>query len=1367
MPSRAQNRANEIEPEAKRRRKLVTSGTRRTETSVANRRSPGARQETPASTARRESGFVDGAQPELISSRLMNKHPSVYDMNAALKTNETTPALLENIAASGPRPLQIGRKSNNDGFIPSSPGMAMSETVSTFCISTTTAACRNSQNTQKTNITHGTHNKSIHPAEVPSQMVNGNGLAWSTMDEDVTLPTTRAPRNSLFAGATCVPEEDDEDSIMSDASVSANTRQSWMPTQPRTNIQQPLVAALSPKSLTQNSAGLKHTGPFSEEEEHLLIFLKEVKKLQWRLITDEFAKDFPGRAYHTLQTRYTTKTNKRDRTQDPAMLNLPSRWAAEAIIDWTSVHNGNPGPSKRVDITNLRRDASTASRAAPRPPIIRQLTENEDSSGTDSGVRQSRPRRAPVVNYDVRRQNRRLGFEGDGIDIADTIPLQYMDTDSRIRSESPRDAQTIPEGKAYVVLNEPLDMHFDADDASIALIARKGTREVSSRRLPYLDASQRLSLQNAPEGWDWDQLSSRDWQGSILHVDFSPLELELVERAVTGIQRVPQKPRHSTQRRQLRTALRDLPDPKLLQLSHTIHRCLLSRDRNSILAFLQDARAGKIPEAPQILRLAAARSSKYIGTTQVESTLTMVRQRELGSQSRRGWKTASKPLVYQTRNKVMDTLGPLSSWTGASSDIHTVAWSPDGEHFAAGAVAVTDQDSMQYNRANNLLYGILTDSTIHELAEHSTERQKTEKGANSSHAMFVSQDPRLYTTVTSVAFSRSGTIMYSAGYDESVCVWDIESASSQPSLAAKLRHKAEVELMVVNRNYAGVLSTAAKKTSGTAVKLITLNEDNPAEFAKHNFSSAKATSRSDLRILPQALQFEPRYGEMLLAGFGANVREDNGFDTTGDLCLWDITTQTQFAIHGSSRNVFDVAFNPNRSSMPLFAAACVAGGNVNRGTRSIIRLYEERTAEKYSCPLEIECRALDMNDLVWSPQDEHIIAAGCTDGCVYVWDMRHSDDPLRVLTHGRSLMPLHDNIHHERTDTGVRFLSWGENATRLYSGSSDGIVKVWDVTRSEEDTFIKDLITADSGIMAGAFSSDYTKLILGEVNGSVNVLDVGRDDYTIKDVDRLRYIPYEVEGCEQESVAGDSANIVAHDSGVAEGNYLLQNQQLQLAPMGNLPINQVVQGPNYSGPFDQGTDAPCLRDRALQFQLSMATPSSPQCSIAACQNNMIMVTSEETGDSHRSVDRIPDELRVQWKAINTVGIVPGKSKCSHCSRPARSSSANVDPDGSMLCERCSFTCFRCTAVNPIAAASTTLICDFCAGVWEMGALGYECVEQPTINNLIHDVPSLRRFGRDMLEERWEEEKTSFGDEMNALTDYYHSLAIDRPESTPL
>jgi hypothetical protein len=414
----------------------------------------------------------------------------------------------------------------------------------------------------------------------------------------------------------------------------------------------------------------------------------------------------------------------------------------------------------------------------------------------------------------------------------------------------------------------------------------------------------------------------------------------------------------------------------------------------------------------------------------------------------------------------------------------------------------------------------------------------------------------------------------------------------------------------------------------------------------------------------------------------------------------------------------------------------------------------------------------------YSPYDEHLIAAGCTNGRAYVWDIRQADRPLRVLSHGPSLMPLQDGVPHEVTDTGVRFLSWGDNSTRLYSGSSDGVVKVWDVTRSHSDTHIKDLVVTDSGIMSGAFSPDFSKLVLGEVNGSVNVLEVGGAGC---DPEELRYVSWAPEEKEGGDKALPSSIVASAATGSAAEmtGYLLETGQLQLVPMGGLPLRQAVQGPNYRGPYDSSVDAPDLRRQALEFQLEMAAMPAPSCVISACKSSIDKTTSEEMGDSGRSSDRIPDELRQQWKApiatrtttkttaaTATKGIIPGKSKCTECNRPARpcTSAQTV----SILCERCSFACVRCGASNPVAAATTTLICDSCAGVWEMGALGYECVQQPVSRPALPDVPLLRQFGKEAYMEFIEDAaETSFGDEVNALTDYYFSLALDRPESPPL
>ena len=48
-----------------------------------------------------------------------------------------------------------------------------------------------------------------------------------------------------------------------------------------------------------------------------------------------------------------------------------------------------------------------------------------------------------------------------------------------------------------------------------------------------------------------------------------------------------------------------------------------------------------------------------------------------------------------------------------------------------------------------------------------------------------------------------------------------------------------------------------------------------------------------------------------------------------------------------------------------------------------------------------------------------------------------------------------------------------------------------------------------------------------------------------------------------------------------------------------------------------------------------------------------------------------------------------------------------------------------------------------------------------------DVPALDRWGEEAYADKEDDFDTNHGDEMNALTDYYLSLTIDRPESPPL
>lgn len=700
----------------------------------------------------------------------------------------------------------------------------------------------------------------------------------------------------------------------------------------------------------------------SEEEAHLLIFLKEVKTMSWKDITVEFSNHFPGRSYSKLQSTYSTILNKRDRSKDPPRLKLPLCFASEAEVDWLTVHEDTPRgrgrkPNSALADPGLPNHHSQHQKR-PWKPAFREHVEDY-SSGAESTARRERPRRSvPVKDYTWKNLYRHDDVDANAEDYWATAMMD-MDIAQRGSEELQEELCTAPE-KAIQVDNEPMQVNYEKEDALFALLAERQQPNASGAKLPYISSSQRTSMRNPTCDYEWDQLTSRDWQGSVIHVDFSPGELHSVVRSISKVLNIKASTVENL-RKDFWKCLQGLSEPKILRLVSEIRRHLQFRSRKSIEAFLDDARIGAIQtRSPRIERLAAARPYRDYRSEQYATVSSTTRQRELGLQSRRGWKAASRPLSYQLRNNMQDTLGPVLSYKGASSDVHAVAWSMDGQCFAAGAICVSDPDSMQYNRPNNLLYGNVVYKTIHELGEHCEQRPKTESGANSTHAMYASQDPRLFKTISSVAFSPNGRFLFSGGHDRCVALWEARSDGYQPQFVSVFTHKAEVDMMAVNRD--GLLATASKKTNKNAIKTIMIPEDDPSNLTIENFSSQKASLRPDQKILPTALQFEPRDGGLLLAGFGANVRDD-GRDTNGDIALWDVRTHQQLHVAGSGKNVFDVAFHPGHR---WFAVGCVAGASVNRGTKSIIRLYDDHgDNERFSLRMELECKALDMNDVVW------------------------------------------------------------------------------------------------------------------------------------------------------------------------------------------------------------------------------------------------------------------------------------------------------------------------------------------------------------------------------------------------------------------
>ncbi|SMR46496.1 unnamed protein product [Zymoseptoria tritici ST99CH_1E4] len=530
------------------------------------------------------------------------------------------------------------------------------------------------------------------------------------------------------------------------------------------------------------------------------------------------------------------------------------------------------------------------------------------------------------------------------------------------------------------------------------------------------------------------------------------------------------------------------------------------------------------------------------------STSRILRQRELGCTSGRSWSCAARSVGDEVKENVHKGYSLRKHYHGTSGDAISLAWNPTGTRFAVGSIAISDSSSMQYNMPRNLVVG--DHEQLLELADHHVPRPPIEStdNVNAQHSMRSSQDPRLFLSVTAAAFSRhDDTKLYTASADKTVRHYKVGTDGIEHQYVIK--HPASVDLLTVGSN--GLVASGCHKLS----KNVLVFQCHGDRYEGKLGLSPQQADLHSTAAFPSALKWGEHsfHGNLLLAGYSGDEEKQHA----GETCLWDVRTGQQLHLNAVTRNVFDVAWNPNASSASnAFAVACNSTGcNVGKGMRTVIQCFApgqnggRRT-------LTWECPALDINNVVFCPHDDNLIAAGATDGTVYVWDQRwanRSQKPLHVLAHGESINVLSHDRPRDITDTGVQFLSWGSTKSRLYTGSSDGVVKVWNPHRSEENAFLEDIAAPRqhrSAVMSGAFSPDYRELLIGTENGRINLFEIGGDSLPAQ--------PFKLASAPNPKQSQDPLD-------AARG--LLSSGAIELRPCGAMPFRQAVQGPKYAGPF--------------------------------------------------------------------------------------------------------------------------------------------------------------------------------------------------------
>ncbi|KAI1799259.1 WD40 repeat-like protein [Daldinia bambusicola] len=613
---------------------------------------------------------------------------------------------------------------------------------------------------------------------------------------------------------------------------------------------------------------------------------------------------------------------------------------------------------------------------------------------------------------------------------------------------------------------------------------------------------------------------------AIYHVDLDESEtyyLRYVARSLYN--RGPMKA-HRSDTRDLRHLMKKFGDLKARILD--AHRLqydefepppgfLLQRSAKSLQNFLDDAFHQQVNPEPLVLTF--ARDERYSKNANIIKRANVVPlslyAREMAG-NRLGGLRVYHPYTTTFTSNREDFLEPKVEWTNCAGDIMTISWLPDGTRFVCGTTTHSDSHNQQYNKPGNLLFGDAKLNTLRAYPDHRIPRPLVAYGDNSLEAMRESQDPWLFTSVVSSDYDPVFDFAFTSSFDNTVKVWHTSEGSI--ALRETWYHEGHVNFVVTNKNRHGskVATAADVPTRAVRVYYTELDPSNMLlqtyrykEFSCKRVHGEDYVPSDKWAYFPSAIRWgiDSSVNHLLLIGYSPRSlnNDDNEIPedkrSTGELCLWDMNTFTEVKVNSAATsNVFEVAWHPYRPSFAAAISASQTSEKLEEHIRTQIRLFElNEVSGQYGVVKTLDCPAIDINELAIRPNSilYSYIAAGCTDGKVYVWDTAASEDhPMCILEHGD---PVEEVIgDREQEDVGVKFIAWATSPDRLYTGSSDGVVKVWNI-RQGKGELVRNLIEVAAPITAGAFSPDFTKLLIGDGSGRVYLMDMEEEDDEEKD----------------------------------------------------------------------------------------------------------------------------------------------------------------------------------------------------------------------------------------------------------------------------
>ncbi|KAF4634356.1 hypothetical protein G7Y89_g3750 [Cudoniella acicularis] len=620
---------------------------------------------------------------------------------------------------------------------------------------------------------------------------------------------------------------------------------------------------------------------------------------------------------------------------------------------------------------------------------------------------------------------------------------------------------------------------------------------------------------------------------------------------------------------------------------------LLHRKQSSIIAFLQDAANGRLDTIPQAIVQIGSNQKTPRNRPRSQLSLLLSEREMLGMAPPNAF-SRQLPFKMKAMSHLEDSLVRQSEWIDCCGDISAISWTGENT-FVCGATAHSDFHNMQYNKPGNLLVGSLASDTLRALPDHRIVRPLVAPGENVENAqdsMRQTQDPWLYTSVVATAHSEINGFTFTASFDKTVKIWVVSETGSSMDLVGTWAHEDKVNFVVTSEHHDRVATAA--DVCNNAIRVYAFDEQDINNSPYDTYSGLKAQDQArELRrrdtwaYFPATIQWGKSHSvsHLLLVGYsprsvtGEEVDIPDDKRNSGELCVWNVENQTRISItSGRTQNVFEVMWHPTQ---PIFLAATSPCGIYEPETRTQIRLFAQNEHGAFLNIKALDCPALDINELTLMPNSilNCYVTASCTDGNTYVWDTARGDKAIHILSHGDSLDNPLPELPREVGDAGVKFASWGQSSDRFYTGSSDGKLKAWDIRAPPNHAFVRDVLELSGGISAGAFSKDFSKLLIGDATGKVHFLSFSEssEEFSILGessraskhniglgiavMTRGRpkvVIPHPEPPAPSPSIETEAQNIEL--SGKIIGRQYIEEGQLRLHPH---PAIGAVKGPNY------------------------------------------------------------------------------------------------------------------------------------------------------------------------------------------------------------